>query len=125
MDINMRRFLTIAIPIVSLALFICIMLSGSILKRPFGKDDDVPQAIENLIQEVDNDEWDKVNSEIDNLEKSWNKVIRRVQFSLERDEISDLSMSIARLRGAALAEDKGNSLIELFEAYNHWKEMGK
>ncbi|HHU72397.1 MAG TPA: DUF4363 family protein [Clostridiales bacterium] len=121
----MRRFLTIAIPIVTLALFICIMLSGSILKRPLGKDDDVPQAIENLIQKINNDDWDKVNSEIDNLEKAWKKVIHRVQFSLERDEINDLSMNIARLRGAALAEDKGNSLTELLEAYNHWKEMGK
>lgn len=121
----MRRFLTIAIPIVTLALFICIMLSGSILKRPLGKNDDIPQTIENLIREVNNDDWDKVSSDIDNLEKAWKKVIHRVQFSSERDEINDLSMNIARLRGAALAEDKSNSLIELFEAYNHWNGLGK
>lgn len=121
----MRRFLTIAIPIVTLALFICIMLSGSILKRPLGKNNDIPQAIENLIHEVNNDDWDKVNSDIVNLEKTWKKVIHRVQFSSERDEINDLSMNIARLRGAALAEDKSNSLIELFEAYNHWNGLGK
>ena len=121
----MRKFLTKAIPLVTLALFICIMLSGGILKKPFGKKDDVPQAIANIIQDIDHDNWNEANKDIENLEKAWKKVIRRIQFSSERDEINYVSTSIARLRGAALAEDKANSIIELKEAYHHWKTIGK
>lgn len=121
----MRRFLTIAIPIVTLALFICIMLSGSILKKPLGKNDDVPQAIENILQDINQDNWMEANKDIELLEKAWKKVIRRIQFSAERDEINYVSTSIARLRGAALVEDKANSVIELKEAYHHWRTIGK
>lgn len=121
----MRKILTIAIPIVTLALFICVMLSTGILKKPFGEDDDIPQTIEKVIQDINQDNWMEVNMDIEALEKAWNKVIRRIQFSAERDEINDISTSIARLRGAALAEDKVNSLIELNEAYHHWRVLGK
>ena len=124
-EIYMRKFLTKAIPLVTLALFLCIMLSGGILKKPFGKKDDVPQAIENVIRDISHDNWIEANEDIEKLEKAWKKITRRIQFSAERDEINYVSTSIARLRGAAMVEDKANSLIELQEAYHHWKTIGK
>ena len=121
----MRKFFVVAIPIATLLLFICIMLSGSFLKKPFGKKDDLEQILKETIVDVKNEAWDEVRDEVDKLDKSWNKVLDRIQFSQERDEINSLSTNIARLRGAALAEDKAGSLIELYDAYNHWKELGK
>lgn len=121
----MRKFLTVAIPIVTLAIFICVMLSGGILKKPLGKNDDFSQAIENAIQDINQDNWVEANKDIENLEKAWKKVIHRIQFSAERDEINDISTSIARLRGAARVEDKANSIIELYEAYHHWSVIGQ
>ena len=55
----------------------------------------------------------------------WDKVVNRVQFSAERNELDDLSMSIARLKGAIQAQDKPTGLTELSEAYEHWKNLGK
>ncbi|MDP4126969.1 MAG: DUF4363 family protein [Bacillota bacterium] len=120
----MRKFLVIAIPIVTLVLFVIVMLSGEILKQPLGNDDNVLKSIETIIQDVDHENWEAAYQDTDNLKKVWNKVINRVQFSSERDEINALSMNIARVRGAIQAKDKSIVLTELNEASEHWRELG-
>ena len=121
----MRKFIVTVIPIVTLALFVCIMISGSFLKKPFGKNDDVAQTIEQMLKDVNNEAWDEAVIKVDKLDNAWKKVIKRIQFSEERDEINFLSSNIARLRGAVSAKDKADALMELNDAYNHWKELGK
>lgn len=120
----MRKLFIIIIPIVILLIFVFIMFSGNILKKPLGKDDDIPGSIDNIIDAIDNEAWDEANSKLDDLEMAWDKVIFRVQFGSERDEINSLSTNIARLRGALKAEDKAGALIEIYEAYDHWEELG-
>lgn len=121
----MRRFLVIAIPIAALALFIAIMLSGDYLKKPLGKDDHIPQTVQNIIKSVQEDDWDGVERETKNLEAAWKKVVRRVQYSAERDEINSFTSNLARLRGAIIARDRSSALIEVSEAYQHWESLGQ
>lgn len=121
----MRRFITIAIPIVLLAASICIMQSGPFFKKPRGKEADIPQLIEQMIEYVSNGSWDNALRELDQLEESWDKIVFRIQFSSERDEINNLDTSIARIRGALEAMDKTNALMELYEADVHWDELGE
>ena len=71
------------------------------------------------------DNWGEVETETENLEAAWKKVVGRIQFSLERDEINYFTTNLARLQGAILARDKSSALIELKEAYNHWENLGK
>lgn len=119
----MRRFLVIAIPIVTVILFIMVMLSGNILKYSWGDDDNIPQSIATVMQDVNNENWEAATKNTDNLDKVWKKIVKRVQFSSERDEINAFSASVARLRGAIQAKDKSNALSELYEAYEHWDEL--
>jgi len=121
----MRKFLVIAIPIVALVFFILVMLSGDILKQSLGKDDNIPQSIETVIQDVSRENWEEAHQNTDDLERVWNKVVTRVQFSSERNEINAFSTNIARLKGALQAQDKSIALTELNEAYEHWKDLGK
>ena|SRR5665648_29919 len=120
----MRKFMVIAIPIVTLVLFVMIMLSSNILKQPLVGDDNVPQSIETVVQDINHENWEAANQNTDNLNRVWDKVVNRVQFSAERNELDDLSMSIARLKGAIQAQDKPTGLTELSEAYEHWKNLG-
>lgn len=120
----MRRLLIILIPIVTLLFFVFIMLSGNILKKPLGIDDDIPGSIDDIIEAVNNEAWDIAYDKLQGLENAWDKVIFRVQFGSERDEINKLTTSIARLKGAVDAEDKAEALMVLYEAYNHWEELG-
>jgi hypothetical protein len=120
----MRKFLVIAIPVVALVLFILVMLSGDFLKESFGSDDNIPKSLEIVTQDIANENWEAAKVHTENLSTAWNKVIQRVQYSSERDEINAFSMNLARLRGAILAQDKNNGLTELSEAYEHWNELG-
>lgn len=101
------------------------MLSGNYLKQPLGTDDNIPEIIENIIENVMDENWEEVKKNTDILETAWKKIVLRVQFSVERDEINYFTASLARLRGAILAKDKSSALIELKEAYNHWENIGK
>lgn len=121
----MRKFLVIAIPIITIALFILIMLSGNFLKRPLGKDDNIPESIQMIIKDIESEKWEEAEKKTTQLTTTWEKVVDRVQFSSERDEINALNVNIARLHGAIWAKDKSSSLTELCEAYEHWDQLGK
>ncbi len=121
----MRKFFVIAIPIVTLALFVAIMLSSSFLKKPMGKNDNFPKAIHIMIDNVNEEQWDKASQDIDKLDQMWKKITKRVQFSSERDEINYVSTNLARLKGAVQSKDKSSALMELYDAFNHWKELGE
>lgn len=121
----LRRFLVISIPIGALILFVLIMISGDYLKMPLGKNDNIPELIQDVINNLNEEEWEEANNNTDKLSETWKKIVNRVQFSSERDEINAFSMNIARLRGAIMAKNKANSLSEIYEAYEHWKELGK
>lgn len=120
----MRKFLVTIIPIITLILFVLIMISGNILKKPLGKDDDIPQSINDMIEAVNNESWKEADNNLKSLKKAWDKVVIRLQFGAERDEINYMSTSIARLQGAIQAEEKSDALMELYEAYDHWNELG-
>ena len=117
--------MVIALPIVTLVLFVMIMLSSNILKQSLVGDDNIPQSIETVVQDINHENWNAANQATDNLSRVWDKVVKRVQFSAERNEIDDLNMNIARLKGAIQAKDEAGGLTELSEAYEHWKNLGK
>jgi hypothetical protein len=121
----LKRFLVMAIPVVTLIIFIMVMFSGDYLKQPLGTDDNIPQTIEAIIKSIEAENWESVETETLNLEAAWKKVVRRVQFSVERDEINYFTTSLARLQGAVLTKDKSSALIELKEAYSHWENLGR
>ncbi len=121
----MRKFLVITIPILTIAIFILVMLSGNFLKRPLGKDDNIPEAIQLIINDIQSESWEEAEKKADELSILWNKIVNRVQFSSERDEINALNVNIARLHGTIWAKDKPGSLAELCEAFEHWHELGK
>jgi len=121
----MRRFMVIAIPIFTLVLFIFIMLSGYFLKNTQVENYDIPKQIQIIEKYINNEEWEEVSKETKKLEEIWQKIVARVQFSSERDEINAFTISLARLRGAIKAKDRSSALIELYEALEHWKDLGK
>lgn len=121
----MRKFFVTAIPITALALFVGIMLSGSLLKKPFCRTDDVERVIEKLNKSVREEVWEEAAIAAEELDLAWRKVVKRIQFSEERDEINFLTSNIARLQGAVATKDKSNALMELMDAYSHWENLGQ
>lgn len=121
----MRKFLIVTIPIITIVCFILVMLSGSYLKKSFYKDDNIPELIQVITENINYEKWEEASNNTEKLNEAWNKIVKRVQFSSERDEINGFSFSLARLRGSIQGKDKASSFSELSEAYEHWKELGK
>jgi hypothetical protein len=121
----MKKFMIRAIPIVTLIFFVLVMLSDNILKKPLGKNDDVPGSIQLTLKAVNAEKWDDAQRNTEALAKAWNKVVKRVQFSAEKDELNYFDANLARLRGAIMTKNKSEATLELSEAYEHWDNIGK
>ncbi|WP_406542420.1 DUF4363 family protein [Clostridium ljungdahlii] len=94
----MRNFLVKTIPIVTLILFVLVMISDNFLKKPLTKNDNVPKCIQLVMEDVKNNKWDDAYRKSDQLSNAWKKVVTRVQFSAEKDEIDSFTMNVARLQ---------------------------
>ncbi len=121
----MRKLMVAAVPIVSLVLFVCVMLSGDLLKRPLGHKDNIPLLIQSISEDILTDQWEEVQKKTKELEHAWKTIVQRVQFSSERDEINSFDTNVARLKGAIKTKDKSNALMEVSEALEHWKDLGR
>lgn len=121
----MNKFLIITIPVLTLSIFILVMLSGNYLKKSMSTNDNIPQTIEGIIEDISQDNWEQVKNKAEYLEIAWKNVVNRIQYSSERDEINSFSINLARLNGAIIARDKAIALVEMNEAYAHWEELGK
>ncbi|MHB9928542.1 DUF4363 family protein [Clostridium botulinum] len=121
----MRRFLVRTIPIVTLSFFLAVMLSANYMKKPRNQEENVDKFISTTIEYVKNEDWSNAEKEIEKLDLAWNKILKRVQFSSELDQINYLSESINKAKGGIIAEDKGISLSNLISFYEEWKIIGK
>lgn len=121
----MVRFLYYAVPLALLAVFVAVMQSGDYLKRPMGDDDDVPRYIQAVAAAVRADDWDRAGQDIEKLDKAYRIVVKRIQFSVERDALEGMALSIARAKGMIEARDKAGALAQMYEADAHWGDLGR
>lgn len=47
----------------------------------------------------------------------------RIQFRVESDELYNINLNIARLKGSISSKDKASTLIELNEIMKNWDEL--
>lgn len=113
------------IPIISIIIFILIMTTGSLLKKPLFGDDDVIHYIDDVRDKIKNENWEMASDQLKKAQKSWKKVVHRIQFSTERSEINSLKVNLERTHGFISAKDKSGALAELSEARYIWTELGK
>lgn len=121
----MKKLFSIVMPVIILILSLLIMLSGSFLKKPRGDYDNVIKNIDTTTKAVLSEDWKLANQNTQKLDSSWKIVVKRIQFSSERTEINNISLSIARLKASIIAKDKSSALIELNSAKEHWEDLGK
>jgi len=119
----MKKFISYTIPIVTLTVFVLLMLGGNYLKKPHNSSEDVVTLVELSIEHAKDEKWTILRQDIANIDFAWNKIMPRIQFSVERDEIYNISLNLARLRGSISAEDKPSTLIELNEIIENWNEL--
>lgn len=123
--LDIKKIIKFLLPVLTIIIFILVMQSGSWLKKPIGDEYDFSELVHDIIENVNNGQWDKVKEKSDDLENTWRRILVRVQFSSERDEINFINTALSRLKGAIMAEDKTSALLELNEALNHYNQLSK
>jgi len=113
------------IPILTIVIFVMIMNGGLYMKKSRSELDNVLKHIETAKQKTKEGKWEEASLHTEKIEKAWKKVMPRIQFSVERDQINNFEVAIARLKGFLEAEDKAGSLAELSEAEEHWRDLGR
>ena len=121
----MKKFITYFIPIVTLTVFVLIMLGGNYFEKPHSPSEDVIAFVNISIKHAKVENWNKLEQDITDIDFAWKKIIPRIQFSVERDELYNISLNIASLRGSISSEYKASTLIELNEIIENWDELTK
>ncbi|MDM5277377.1 DUF4363 family protein [Paenibacillus silvae] len=119
-----QSWLLYAIPIVMLLLFIAIMVSGTWLKKPFGTQDRLFESIQLLEKHVQDKQWTKAKSQVDYAMQAWDRIVNRIQFSVERETIYDILGALARMQGGIAAKDDQAIMEEIYYFYALWDNLG-
>ncbi|WKL02271.1 DUF4363 family protein [Paenibacillus amylolyticus] len=104
--------------------FVAIMASGAFLKKPFGNDDRLLESIQTLEKQVEGKQWTEAKSQVNYAMQAWDKVVNRIQFSVERETIYDILGTLARIKGGVAAEDDKAIMEEIYYFYVLWDNLG-
>ncbi|SDJ85373.1 DUF4363 family protein [Sediminibacillus albus] len=119
----MKKFSLHAIPLLTLVFFIAIMHSGIVLKNPMGTEDRLYQSVNKLEENVKDKDWSSAKKEVRYIENAWKKVVRRIQFSVEREYLLEISGTISRIKGGIEAQDDQAVLEEIYYYYGQWHSL--
>lgn len=119
----MQKIIYYSITVMVLISFTFVMNSGDYLRKPFSKEDNVSLYINNLEKNIIQEDWEEANNDYKNLKKAWEKVVVRIQFSVEKDEINFIEVNLARLGGYLKTKDKDEAIAELYEMEEHWNNL--
>lgn len=119
----MKKIKLYIIPALIIIISIAIMTTGGVLKKSFSQRDNVESCIVNVKKNVEAENWEQAKLDLDKLNKSWKIVEKRVQFSVERDEMISIDRNIARIKGALYVQDKITAIVELSELSVNWDDL--
>lgn len=122
MNSKLRTIIAYAIPVIILALFITIMLiEPGRTKRVDG--DQYLQHIDKLQNQVQAGEWERAGREIKHLRQEFRRIIPHIQFSGERDEINQITITLAQIEAYVSCHDRNEAIASLYVARAHWANM--
>ena len=87
--------------------------------------DNVPRLFETVKSDIMNGKWDNALQDTEAAKIAFKKAKKRIQFSVERDEVNRIGEYLARIKGFATSKDKSGALADKAEAMNLWEELGK
>ncbi|RXT03728.1 DUF4363 family protein [Ammoniphilus sp. CFH 90114] len=119
-----RKIMVFAVPILILTVSIAVMAGGSILKKPWGKDDRVLDAVQQIEKNVRAKQWKEAKDNADSATEAWKKIVNRIQFSVERDYMFEINGALARIKGGIEAKDDKAIMEEIYFFYDLFDGLG-
>ncbi|HHT85877.1 MAG: hypothetical protein ACOX34_05035 [Bacillota bacterium] len=119
------RLLLYGVPVIVLVTFVAILNLPRSGKQPKGRDDDVKLHLRLAQESVVAENWTQALTHIEDAENAWAVVIPRIQIGVQKGDIMEFTLSLARLKASAQCMDKPGCLRELAELFVYWEELGK
>ncbi|MBD7937776.1 DUF4363 family protein [Cytobacillus sp. Sa5YUA1] len=113
------------IPFLILAIFIFTMKSGDFLKQPLVDGDDVIGMLSLVEQSIQEGDWKSAKKQINQAKEGFLTVQKRVQFSVEKNELNQIGTSLNRAIGFIDVHDQGGAKAEIEEIKFAWEGLGK
>lgn len=128
----MTRWSLTVVVILSLALFVAILAGGVWLKKPFGDNDDITAILNDFdmvraaeAAEVtwERTDWQRVEILVERLDSAWQRVQRRIQFSVQMDDALLFSDELSRLRAAVEVRSRPRAWESVRLMQSIWQRM--
>ncbi|WP_434750944.1 DUF4363 family protein [Paenibacillus amylolyticus] len=119
-----HKWLIYTLPILILLLFITIMVSGPWLKKPFGTQDRLLESVQMLEKQVQDKQWVPAKAQVEYAMQAWDRIVNRIQYSVERESIYDILGALARIQGGIAAKDDQAIMEEIYYFYALWDNLG-
>ncbi len=100
-----------------LIIFICLMNSGNFFARSMS------DSFMTLRQDLQVEDWEQSAKSYHSLNLAWQKVVPRIQFSVEKGEINAINVNMSRIGAYITLRDKNGASVELNEAMEHWHNL--
>lgn len=120
----MNKLLLYALPLLFICLAALLLTGGGWLKKPLGHNDDLLLHIEHVETYIDALEWDKAKKAHRKAANAWDIISKRVQFSVERDDMQAIQETIAKIEGGIQEENPSQVYPELYYFYDLWADLG-
>ncbi|MBU8906876.1 DUF4363 family protein [Desertibacillus haloalkaliphilus] len=120
-----RRLLVYGFPVLIIALSVVVMTSGKVVKHPLKEDDHFIEQVKQVHTNVTEKQWGKAEDSIKQAIDTYDSIVNRVQFSVERELIYDIHVSLARIHGCIVTRDDTSAIQEIYVLYELWKHLGK
>lgn len=119
----MKKTFKIILPIIVIISFIVIMNAGGYLKKPLDKEDDVYYYLKAIENNIYNEDWEMAEENLVLLENAWDKVLFRIQMSIEGIRINDFFAEMAHLKGAINSRSREIGIIEIVTLIEVWNQI--
>lgn len=99
--------------------------AGDVLKRPWGKADDVRRELSRSSALALDGRWDEANNAWLHLHTAWESVRKRIILTSDIDEMLTFDQLVAELQGAIEAKDDTQVRIAARKMEAIWAELGR
>ncbi|MDV2686050.1 DUF4363 family protein [Alkalihalophilus lindianensis] len=120
----MKKFLLYLIPSLFVLASFLMMIGGGWLKGPFGDDDDLLSYVEKIEIYVKSEKWEEAQQEQWKAENAWERISKRVQYSVERDDMMAIAEALHRIKGGIEVQDATTVFPDIYYFYGIWNDFG-
>jgi hypothetical protein len=83
----------------------------------------MPGLLEDIKESVNDENYELALEKTKAAQEGFKKIAKRIQFSVEFNELNAFSHSLSKLEGALLAANKDLSLVEIYLLENYWDSL--